>query len=128
MENNNATKPLVESVDAGPTTLVSIQVPNLTDAQIIAAVTSETRAISRQSELPNILLDFHLVQHISLDFLDAMRGVAEEIEMRGGTICCCSLSEEMRAILQIMGVNVSYAGNHPKRALARCMANLRKSR
>ncbi|MCC6697646.1 MAG: hypothetical protein IT365_18600 [Candidatus Hydrogenedentes bacterium] len=119
MEMNQSTEPLVDAVAAGPITVVSIRTPMLTDSLSIAAVVNEVREISRRSEPPNILLNFHRVAHVSLDFLDEMTGVTEEIKMRGGSICCCSLSREMRSVLKTLGAHVLYAGHSVQHAVMR---------
>lgn len=119
MEMSQSTEPLVDAVAAGPITVVSIRTPMLTDLQSITAVVNEVREISTRSEPPNILLNFHRVAHVSLDFLDAMTVVTEEIKMRGGTICCCALRREMRSVLKTLGAHVLYAGHSVQHAVMR---------
>ncbi|MBX7257499.1 MAG: hypothetical protein K1Y02_14140 [Candidatus Hydrogenedentes bacterium] len=124
MDTNHSTEALVDAAEAGPITVVSIRTPVLKDPQSIAVVANEVRDISRRSESPNILLDFHLVEHVSLDFLDEMSVVAEEIQSRGGTICCCALRREMRTVLRILGAHVSYIGHTVQHAVMRHAAYL----
>ncbi len=126
MQTNHPSEPLVDVAEAGPITVVSIRAASLTDTKLMTQIAQEVRAISTRNQPPNILLDFHCVTRISIDFLDKMRTVVEEIEKRGGTIQCCSLREEMRAILKILGVDPRYVGHSVQHAVMRYATWLEK--
>ncbi len=119
MEMNQSSEPLVDVVEAGPIAVVSIRTPLLTDTRSITAVVHEVRALSGRCQSPNILIDFHRVEHLSIAFVGEMKVVAEEVELRGGTICCCSLRHEMRAVLEALGLGVFYAGHSLQHAVMR---------
>ncbi len=96
METDHSSAPLVAVIEAGAIVVVSLRMSSLIDAQTRAAVLAEIRAILRQTETPNILLDFHEAKHLSIGLLGGMKALAQDIETRGGTFRCCSLQKEMR--------------------------------
>ncbi len=130
METAKPSESLVETMKAGPITVVSVRASVLTDNRTITALVSEIRDLSRRNKSPNILLDFHRVEHLSFDLVGEMKVVTEDIERRGGTIRCCSLRKEMRALLGILGLNALYVGNSVRHAIVRyliCLEERSKS-
>lgn len=126
MATNPSTESLVDTVDAGQVTVVTINARTLTDTQFIAAVVNEVRTISWQIQSPNILLDFHRVEHLSVEFVTEIKKATDDIEARGGTIRCCSLRREPRALLRTLGLDDHYVGNTVGHAVMRYTAYLQK--
>lgn len=128
METNLNSESLLDSLEVGSITLVSIQTPLLTNTKTMTAVANEVRRIARQNSSPNILLDFHLVEHLSIDFVSEMKAVADDIQMRGGTVRCCSLRRDTRALVGLLGLDTLYVGRTVPHALARYESSLKKQR
>lgn len=126
METIQSTEPLVDTVEAGEITVISIRTQMLTDAESIARVVDEIRSISHQGRPPNLLLDFHGVKRLSVEFVSEMKRVTDDVETRCGTIRCCSLRKETRALLRTLGLEVLYVGNSVGHAVMRHAACLAK--
>ena len=124
MKSNCTSEPLVGTVEMGTITVVSVRTSVLTDFRSITAVAEEVRAVSRRRESPNILLDFHCVEHLSVEFVSEMKTIVDEIEGRGGTIRCCSLRKDMRAVLRFLGLDATYAGHSVRHAVMRYATSL----
>lgn len=126
MKTHRTAEPLTIVTKVGLVSVVTIKVSCLTDDPRAATVTQEIRALSLEAKARNILLDFHCVDHVSITFLEQVRGLAREIECHGGMLRCSAVKRDVYSVLQLLGLEDLYIGHSVLHAVVRYVACLQQ--
>lgn len=97
----------------------TIRPASLTEWYVIRCVMEELERVARSNASARFIVDFHRVEHVSVEILPELLWLRNSLEQCGGTLHLSGLRHNLRELLRLIdfhsGLHINHEGKAEKR-------------